>query len=329
MVDISVSKNSKPLRSFRAPLSGQYEIDVYSAGTYELLITAETGTLVEKKKLEATVTGNVPKTCPSRSVWVSGDAKIAEHKGAPGLSLLKLINNATLVIDGYIESIEFCPQTIKGSAQFSFVTLSIGEVVVGKYSGSKITLPFVGGVMDGVVQIVSGVPLFRQGERVVLFLGEGKLNPVVEGETGVFPIIPEGIVTSYEGLPMINLDSKTGSFHFDDSWGGKSRLIDPVYHIRMVNGAKGVSSRPLGTASGSTGESTAGQSVAIGQLIKTIKYLKSNFFPEDKPAGKILSAGTPFVFGPLKSAAPSIGTETLPKEENGTSVHDVTGESDL
>jgi len=59
----------------------------------------------------------------------------------------------------------------QGTFIFTYTTFSINESIEGNSLEEEITLRYLGGQVDNIIQALPGLPEFNEGEEVILFLG--------------------------------------------------------------------------------------------------------------------------------------------------------------
>ncbi len=106
----------------------------------------------------------------------------------PYKSLDDLVREADAIVSGRVAQVEskYSPD----KEIFTFVTFDQLEVLGGSYTGSSLTLRFLGGKIDNDISQVVGSPTFAVDDKVVLFVhGNGRyMVPLVGWTQGVFRI---------------------------------------------------------------------------------------------------------------------------------------------
>jgi hypothetical protein len=122
--------------------------------------------------------------------------------------LASLMETANLVITGEVARVEYrnSKPSQKGepSLPHAFVTYRIEDVFRGKTREENLTMRFVGGPDGrGGFMDVSGVPLFQEGERDLLFVtGNGEKGcPLVACEWGRYRVYEHGVYNT-KGSPV-------------------------------------------------------------------------------------------------------------------------------
>jgi hypothetical protein len=113
-----------------------------------------------------------------------------------------------------VERVESCIDRL-GSI-FTYVTFSQAETLEKEGAAGapdapgEFTLRVPGGMVDGMVEVVTDAPVFRPGDRVLLFLTRDPQQqvPVVNGAQGVLLITPAGFVLAYSGAPVVGVDKE-------------------------------------------------------------------------------------------------------------------------
>jgi len=115
-----------------------------------------------------------------------------------------LVSKAETIVIGTVQKTE--SHNGSGKKIFTFLTLTDIEVILGNNYKKTLVLRLNGGEVDGNKMTVTGSPIFRSNDRVLLFLrGNGKnVVPVVGWTQGVFrikndPVTQQDIVTDHEG----------------------------------------------------------------------------------------------------------------------------------
>ena len=123
--------------------------------------------------------------------------------GASGTTVIpptfeEMVDRAELVFIGKVASFRAEWRTVgTDRAIFTLVEFETQEVMKGN-AGKTVTLQFLGGTMGDVTLEVAGVPKFRAGDRVILFV-EGNGNQICP------------IVGVFHGKFGLRKDDKTGS----------------------------------------------------------------------------------------------------------------------
>jgi hypothetical protein len=106
----------------------------------------------------------------------------------PYKSFDDLVKEADAVVSGRVAQVEskYSPE----KEIFTFVTLDQLDTVAGSYTGSTLTLRFLGGQIGNDISHVVGSPTFNVDDRVVLFVqGNGRyMVPLVGWTQGVFRV---------------------------------------------------------------------------------------------------------------------------------------------
>ncbi len=238
--------------------------------------------------------------CPSHPYWTARTAAGVPEKP----TLVDLIKLSNLAVDATVSSFETCPSPVKGASIVTFVTFRVRKVLWGVYRDTSLTLPFVGGCHGTVCHDLEGTPEFLRGERVILFLRQGRPVPVTGWTDGVFRVVGNQ-VWNYEGRPVIGIDPKSGEIQVNSSVNPPPKPIEEaVYGYHPVAGDVG---KPARLKEGSGYQQTAtptGVPVTPERFVRSISDLQVRHrLPEPVP-GTILPAGTPFPFGPLREAKP-------------------------
>lgn len=149
-------------------------------------------------------------------LWVFlalGLPSVAQATAALRLSPEELVDRAGLVGEGEVLSVRG-EWTADQKRIVSRVRLRVDEAWKGKAGEVEVVVP--GGEVGELGQIVQGMPVFREGERVVVFLdpaepgiehqvvglSQGKFSVAELGEAGKF------LLPSLEGLKLV--DPRTG-----------------------------------------------------------------------------------------------------------------------
>jgi hypothetical protein len=116
------------------------------------------------------------------------------------VSLEQKTAEADLIVVGKVEDVESrWDDPNSKSMIYTYVSLSVEEIVKGSSPGKDITIRFSGGVVDGIGAWTGGMPSFRKGDRVLLFLSRDLYSDnffVLGGAIGKYQISPKNMVES-------------------------------------------------------------------------------------------------------------------------------------
>ncbi|HUP47624.1 MAG TPA: hypothetical protein VNA04_02425 [Thermoanaerobaculia bacterium] len=132
----------------------------------------------------------------------------AAGSGLPS-NLLDLSRRARYAVVADVTGHQTCP-TADGHifTYVSFANVKTLESEVGTPAPESIILRIPGGMIDGIVVMVTDAPVFRAGDRVLMFLTRDpqKQVPIVRGVAGVFLLPHDDTVRLMEGQPVILVD---------------------------------------------------------------------------------------------------------------------------
>jgi hypothetical protein len=74
--------------------------------------------------------------------------------------------------------------------------------------GSEVTLHFAGGEVDGITEVIGGMPHFHVGQRVLLFArNDHSISPIVGFHQGCLGVVPDAaggeVVVAADGRPVV------------------------------------------------------------------------------------------------------------------------------
>jgi hypothetical protein len=147
----------------------------------------------------------------------SGAARALE----PRSNLFDFSRHAKYVVSARVDRLQTCPS--RDGNLFTYVFFNDVETLE-KESDSKpapreLILRIPGGMVDGMVEIVTDAPVFRSDERVLLFLTRDPQQqvPIVFGAMGVFLLTDQRTVRSHGGPAITEINKQ-----YDI-------LLDPIY----------------------------------------------------------------------------------------------------
>jgi len=109
---------------------------------------------------------------------------------------------ADLIFAGVVRKVESRWRDQARRSIETVVTFTVEERVHG-VSGSEVELAFAGGEMDGLREVVAGIPEFRVGEQVVVFASsQPSISPVIGFNQGYFRV-EGGRVLNAERAPVL------------------------------------------------------------------------------------------------------------------------------
>src|ERR671919_2981320 len=138
-------------------------------------------------------------------------------------NLLELSRRSKFAVIGTVDHLEACPTEL--GHIFTYVTFSQTQTLEkedganARDAPDQFTLRVPSGMVDGMTEVVTDGPIFRRGERVILFLTRDPQQqvPIVNGANGVFLVDPGGSVRAYSSWPIAAIDR-----NFDV-------VLDPTY----------------------------------------------------------------------------------------------------
>ena len=112
---------------------------------------------------------------------------------AVSLNLEQLVKRADRIVDGKVAEVQTKFDKKKGLV-YTLYKINVLESLKGR--GNTVVVRVPGGTYNGIVQVVSGTPQFKKGERVFLFLTQWKRYFFLVGlSQGAFIVKPDrGIV---------------------------------------------------------------------------------------------------------------------------------------
>jgi hypothetical protein len=125
--------------------------------------------------------------------------------------LSELSAEADLVFVGRVAAVESRWRDEERRAIETVVTFDVLESLYGDASG-QVKLPFAGGELDGLREVVAGLPQFTVGEQVVVFATEHPgISPIVGFHQGCFRVVtgPTGpVVLNAENAPVTGVQGR-------------------------------------------------------------------------------------------------------------------------
>jgi len=105
----------------------------------------------------------------------------------------------------------------------------------------EVELEFAGGTVDDVSQIIGGMPRFRVGERVLLFVRDrGTISPIVGFHQGCFALAPgeDGeVVVMPDRRPVLSVEADGLAFGVAGETDGAIRLQDLMDEVAAMREA--------------------------------------------------------------------------------------------
>lgn len=139
------------------------------------------------------------------------------------LSFKDIVAKAEQVVYGEITDVQ-SEITLDGKKIYTFVTLESIETISGNtIENGTLTLRLSGGHVGDNYSIYAGMPEFKVGERVILFihLNENAMCPIVGWTQGYFQVVGKGpseAIKDYSHNPIVGVDSM-GNLHRADASG--------------------------------------------------------------------------------------------------------------
>ena len=126
----------------------------------------------------------------------------------PKIELPEMVFKADAIIDGHVDSI-YSEWDAEKKLIFTYISVRIDESLKGGSSRSLL-IKQLGGRVGGLDMNVAGMPLFSEGEQVLLFLRQqtGSTYEVVGLNQGRYQIIQNVAVAHVSGVDLV--DPKTG-----------------------------------------------------------------------------------------------------------------------
>lgn len=259
-------------------------------------------------------------TCPSQPVWRAEGTKPLVNS----FSLVDLINASNLIVDGIVMDIEFCRPVAEGSLPFTFISLKVNTVISGSYEGDNLIVYVAGGYVDGTLSTISNMLFFSKKDRIILFLGPGRLSSVVGYTDGIFYVSESGLIKNYYNQPIAGIDIESGRYHLDGRVKPMPLQPDPAYGgikfmsrrdgepPRIINGEDFIDVFPIQEP-----VEDVPLPLTLPGFIEAIKgMIKLHQIPLKEP-GKLVPLGTPFQFGPIQTEPPKIVGEVTAEKSIG------------
>ncbi len=201
-------------------LSGQIKLDDFERGPglYAILADTRDKDGAESKYGMRFSYAALNPECPTEKAWWAGRDTVDFQSGKADASddyqalsaqnLLSLSRHASHAVTGVVAKLIACP-TKEGSL-FTYVVFD--DVRPLNQEGESKTpreliLRMPGGMSHGRVEIVTDAPIFREGDRVLLFLNRNPQShmPIAGGAGGVFLIHSDDTVRTYWGPNVVGV----------------------------------------------------------------------------------------------------------------------------
>lgn len=203
-------------------LSGQVDLSEYKRGPglYALLVKArDRDGREEETGIRLSYTELNPK-CPTDKAWWPSNRSRADiratdnstDKRLPGFNLAELSRQASHVIAATAGEFITCP-TKEGSL-FTYIMFkdirNLQQEKGVRELPQDLILRIPGGMAHGRVEIVTDAPIFKAGDRAILFLSRDPSQqvPIVHSADGVFLIEDDG-VRAYSGPYVTSIDRES------------------------------------------------------------------------------------------------------------------------
>jgi hypothetical protein len=114
------------------------------------------------------------------------------------ITLQEKTANADLIVVGKVTDVQ-CRWDEPKTLIHTYVSVSIEEIVKGQSPNDKITITMPGGEVGNLIAAMPGMPSFRKGERVLLFLIRDRYSDdlyLVHGVHGKDSIMPDNRMRS-------------------------------------------------------------------------------------------------------------------------------------
>lgn len=127
-------------------------------------------------------------------------------------NLADLCNEADMIFVGKVVSVESRWREPERKSIETAVRFAVMEPVYG-VEGSDVVLTFSGGEVDGLREVVAGLPQFAPGEEALIFATNQRLvSPVVGFHQGCFRVAEEGgraVVLNAEREPLTSVQGRS------------------------------------------------------------------------------------------------------------------------
>lgn len=216
-------------------------------------------------------------------VWCN---QVQEVSAAPPadkpVSMVELAEEADFVIRGVVKSLtyrELAPEGNEVKLPFTFVTITVEEKLKGDNVPDEVTLRFQGGPLPqkGQFVYIAGAPLFRVGDRNILFVKGNGVEPVplVNESQGRFRIHEDEVYTEFGQQLSLNAAAAAAAPQVEIG-----ALLHPELHAtELPNGQLfQTSPKPLSQAQ------AAGPGLPTPAFLKSVKETVNRLPAEKKGA---------------------------------------------
>jgi hypothetical protein len=146
-------------------------------------------------------------------------------------SLADLCQEADMVFVGRTLAVESRWRVDEEKSIETVVTFAVLEPLYGT-TDREVTLRFGGGEVDGLREVIAGVPQFRAGEEVVVFAHrKPSISPVVGFNQGYFRVV-DGRVVNADDQPVTGVSER--ALAFGSSAEGTARAVTLAQFLDTV-----------------------------------------------------------------------------------------------